>query len=102
MVMLKKVVSKYGSGAHIVMPKNMLGAEAYVICDDDFEYFRDLIRNAYLLSKMGDTKIVELEKRLNKFEADIQARVALIERILPSTSLMRERSNSDTQNSDNT
>lgn len=83
MAIIKRKITMYGTGGHVVLPKAHLGEDAIIVYEDDLESFKNLIRTAYLAGSVYDKKISSL-----KFEVDdLKARVAFIERVASPQSL---------------
>jgi len=84
-MILKKIIKRYGTGGHILLPKSKLGHEAIVIYDDEVQQFKDTIRSAYLMNSAHDDQIARIDRELRD---SINPRLALVERFL--TSLRKE------------
>ena len=91
-MILKKKISRYGTGAHVVLPKAKLGEDVLIIYDDDLQNFKDTVRNAYLIDSIKDQRLIKIEDEIKN---NIQTRLAVIERLL--TSLKLGLSSSDSQ-----
>lgn len=80
-MIIKKIIKKYGTGGHIILPKSKIGHEAIVIYDDEVQQFKDTIRSAYLMNSAHDDQIARIDKELRD---SINPRLAFIERFLIS------------------
>ncbi len=80
-MILKKIIKRYGTGGHIILPKSKLGHEAIVIYDDEVQQFKDTIRSAYLMNSAHDDQIARIDRELRD---SINPRLALVERFLTS------------------
>jgi predicted HicB family RNase H-like nuclease len=92
----KKTVTTYGTGAHVVLPKEIAGHDVIIIYDSDFEDFRDLVRSSYVFSKLADSQIQETRKEFKMMKDEIIPRIAYIERTLASLFDSNKKSNGNT------
>jgi hypothetical protein len=64
------------------MPKRYGNKDAIIIVDDEVQQFSDIIRNAYLLSRVGDSEIAQVRGEFEELKNELLPRMAFMERTL--------------------
>ena len=82
----KKLVRKMSNIAHILLPKEMIGQEVYVISQESIRELEDLITMTLLYRKVQMAEQKELKDDLDKFKAEVLLRLKRLEDALTSSS----------------
>lgn len=83
-MLIRKKVTSHGTGGKLLVPASKIGCEAIILIDDDYQKFRELIANAYLLNQMESAKYEELNNKIKDLQDIVFPRLALLERVLAS------------------
>ncbi len=82
MAIIRKAVTKSGGTGHIILPKQLVGKEVWVVSDDDMDELKDLIQTTLLYRKAYKHDQDSFMKDYEDFKRDIKYKVKRLEDIL--------------------
>jgi len=83
-MILKKVVRRFGAGAHVIVPKHMIGKPIVMFIDSDLQRLKDLMSTNYIWSKLGATEFQKVDFELERLKDNVFPRLAFLERTVAS------------------